>query len=302
MNKTHITTKTISAQIVNGFVTGGIGGNPAGVVLDADELNENEMLRIAANIGLSETAFVSSSETEGFKLDFFTPNRRIAHCGHATIATFSYLAELGRVCEGDTSKETVDGPRKISIKKGAAYMEQLAPKYRLPSDWEKDGVTMADLLESLGLTESDLDSSSPILVNTGNSFIVVGVKEGATLRNLKPNFDLISGISEKLDLIGYYVFTTDHNATNKDATTRMFAPRYAIEEESATGMAAGPLACVLHDYLGIQKETFLLEQGQFMEPASPSLITVELAVENGEIQNLMAGGNGKVSRNLAIDY
>ncbi len=59
MNKTHITTKTISAQIVNGFVTGGIGGNPAGVVLDADELNENEMLRIAANIGLSETAFVS---------------------------------------------------------------------------------------------------------------------------------------------------------------------------------------------------------------------------------------------------
>lgn len=39
-----------------------------------------------------------------------------------------------------------------------------------------------------------------------------------------------------------------------------------------------------------------------MEPASPSLITVELAVENGEIQNLMAGGNGKVSRNLAINY
>ncbi|WP_290704852.1 PhzF family phenazine biosynthesis protein [Amphritea sp.] len=301
MNKTHITTKTISAHIVNGFVTGGIGGNPAGVVLDADELNENEMLRIAANIGLSETAFVSSSETEGVKLDFFTPNRRIAHCGHATVATFSYLAELGRVCEGDTSKETVDGPRKISIKKGAAYMEQLAPKYRLPRDWEKDDVTKADLLESLGLTESELDGS-PILVNTGNSFIVVGVKEGATLSDLKPNFDLISGISEKLDLIGYYVFTTDRNATNKDAITRMFAPRYAIEEESATGMAAGPLACVLRDFLDIKKETFQIEQGQFMEPASPSLIRVELAVENGEIQNLMAGGNGKVSKSLSIDY
>ena len=42
----QVTGKTISAQIVNGFVTGGIGGNPAGVVLDADKLNETEMLSI----------------------------------------------------------------------------------------------------------------------------------------------------------------------------------------------------------------------------------------------------------------
>lgn len=303
MKETQVTGKTIPAQIVNGFVTGGIGGNPAGVVLDADKLGETEMLRIAGEIGLSETAFVSSSDTEGFKLDFFTPNRRIAHCGHATIATFSYLAELGRVSEGETSKETIDGPRKISIKNGAAYMEQLAPQYRMPDDWGKDDVTVAEVLQSIGITESDLDNSiSPILVNTGNSFIVIGVKDGATLRGLKPDFDLISVISEKLDLIGYYVFTTDSNATDKDATTRMFAPRYAIEEESATGMAAGPLACVLHDHLHIDKDTFQIEQGQFMEPASPSLITVELSVENGDVQSLMAGGQGKVSRSLSIDY
>ena len=303
MNKTQATTKNIPAQIVKGFVTGGIGGNPAGVVLDADELSENDMLNIAAKVGLSETAFVSSSETEGFKLDFFTPNRRIAHCGHATIATFSYMAELGRISEGETSKETVDGPRKISIKNSAAYMEQLAPKYRMPEDWEKDGVTMVDFLQSLGIVGGDLDSSiGPILVNTGNSFIVVGVKDGASLRGLNPDFDLISAISEKLDLIGYYVFTTDSNATDKDATTRMFAPRYAIEEESATGMAAGPLACVLHDYLDIGKDVLLIEQGRFMEPASPSLITVELSVENGKIQSLMAGGYGKVSKSLSIDY
>lgn len=303
MNKTQVVVKSISAQIVNGFVTGGIGGNPAGVVLDADELSEVEMLDIAKKVGLSETAFVSSSDTEGFKLDFFTPNQRIAHCGHATIATFSYLAELGRISEGATSKETVDGPRKILIKNGAAYMEQLAPKYRIASDWEKDDVTIADVLQSVGITGSDLNNNvGPTLVNTGNSFIVIAVKDGATLRGITPNFDLISGISEKLDLIGYYVFTTDSNATDKDATTRMFAPRYAIEEESATGMAAGPLACVLHDYLHIDKDTFLIEQGRFMEPASPSLITVELSVENGEVKNLMAGGYGKMSKRLSIDY
>lgn len=303
MNYTQVLAKTIPAQIVSGFVTGDSGGNPAGVVLDADDLSEAEMLSIAAKVGLSETAFVSSSATEGFKLDFFTPNRRIAHCGHATIAAFSYLAELGRVSDGDTSKETVDGPRKISIKNGAAYMEQLAPKYRLPAAWKKDKVTVADILQSLGLTDKDLNLNiGPLQVNTGNSFIIVGVKDGETLRNIRPDFDLISTISEKLDLIGYYVFTVDSNATDKDATTRMFAPRYAIEEESATGMAAGPLACVLHDHLHIEKDTLLIEQGRFMDPASTSLITVELILEEGKIKSLMAGGRGLVSKSLSIDY
>lgn len=302
MTNTHLLTKKISAQIVNGFVAGDTGGNPAGVVLDADGFSEAEMMNIAAKIGLSETAFVSSSETEAFKLDFFTPNRRIDHCGHATIATFSYLASIGRVGEGQTSKETVDGPRRILIKNGAAYMEQLTPKYRQPSEWETDGVSKEDVLKSLGLAEQDLDSrTSPVLVNTGNNFIVLGVKDGATLGALKPDLAQISDISDKLDLIGYYIFTSDKTATNKEATTRMFAPRYAIDEESATGMAAGPLACVLHDFLNIEKDVLVIEQGHYMAPASPSLITVELNVVDGQIESLMAGGHGKVMKSLKLE-
>lgn len=209
MKQTQLKNKSIPAQIVNGFVAGMIGGNPAGVVLDADGLTDTDMLNIATKIGLSETAFVSRSETEAFKLDFFTPNRRIAHCGHATVATFSYLAELGKISEGEASKETVDGPRKIVIKNGAAYMEQLAPKYRMPDDWTKDGVTVNSVLRSLGLSAKDLDPrAEPVLVNTGNNFIVVGVTDASVLRDLNPDQTQIAEISEKLDLIGYYVFTT----------------------------------------------------------------------------------------------
>ncbi|MGF1695401.1 PhzF family phenazine biosynthesis protein [Vibrio lamellibrachiae] len=291
----------IKAHIVNGFVTNGQGGNPAGVVLNADDYSEADMLNIAQRIGLSETAFVSKSQTEAFKLDFFTPNRRIAHCGHATIATFSYLAESGTIKEGDSSKETVDGPRKILIKNGAAYMEQLAPRYSQEDDWKSKGVTTDDVLASLNISEQSLAPSAPItLVNTGNSFIIIGVRSGEDLRNIAPNFEQIAEISEKLDLIGYYVFTVDETVTDKDATTRMFAPRFAIEEESATGMAAGPLASYLRDYLGVRKTTLLIEQGAYMQPASTSLITVDLEVEKGKIAGLMAGGYGQVMRDLDI--
>lgn len=303
MIKSQLKKKTISAQIVNGFVAGEIGGNPAGVVLDADHLSDADMISIAAKIGYSETAFVSKSEDQDFKLDFFTPNRRINHCGHATIATFSYLATLGLVSEGMASKETVDGPRKIMIKNGAAYMEQLSPKYQEAIEWEQDGVTKADVLSSLGLKEEDLDERVPLLsVNTGNNFIVIGVSSGTILQNLKPNFEQISDISDKLDLIGYYVFATDQEVTQKDATTRMFAPRYDILEESATGMAAGPLACVLHDYMNIKKDVMVIEQGHFMEEVSPSLITVELSLNNNHIESLMAGGYGRVMKRIEIEF
>jgi PhzF family phenazine biosynthesis protein len=293
--------KTVPVQIVNAFVKDGMGGNPAGVVLDADQYSDAQKLSIAQKVGLSETAFVSTSETCGIKLDFFTPTKRIAHCGHATIATFSYLASLKRFADGETSKETVDGPRKIILDAGMAYMEQLAPSYRAAADWQKDGVTHADVLASLGLENADLDDRThPVLVNTGNNFIVLAVKDQATLQNIKPDQDKINAISEKLDLIGYYIFTTKTGDEAIDATTRMFAPRYGIAEEAATGMAAGPLACVLHDFLDMKKDTFLIAQGAFMPEPSPSQIKVTLDLKDGRITGLVAGGQGKVMKSLQI--
>ena len=52
-------------------------------------LSNEQKILIAQKVGLSETAFFSKSTVTDFKLDFFTPTRQIAHCGHATIAAFS---------------------------------------------------------------------------------------------------------------------------------------------------------------------------------------------------------------------
>ena len=301
MSTSQQNTQTVPVQIVNAFVKNGQGGNPAGVVLDADQFSDAQKLSIAQKVGLSETAFVSKSETCGIKLDFFTPTKRIAHCGHATIATFSYLAALERFGDGETSKETVDGPRKIILDHGMAYMEQLAPTYTPAARWIDQGVTLDDVLKSLAITSNDLDDRArPVLVNTGNNFIVIAVKDQATLANITPDQDAINAISEKLDLIGYYIFTTETGDAEIDATTRMFAPRYGITEEAATGMAAGPLACVLHDLLEIKKDSFLIAQGEFMTEPSPSEIKVTLELKDDRITGLLAGGQGKVMKNLEI--
>ena len=280
-------TKTVTVQILSAFAENGLGGNPAGVVLNADELSDKNKLEIAKKVGLSETAFVSKSKTADFKLDFFTPNKQIAHCGHATIAAFSYLRQIGVLKNDSSSKETIDGNRKIEMIGDLAFMEQLAPKYVDVNNKE------SEILKSLGLQKNDLIPNAPIqLVNTGNSFLLVPVKTQAILKRINPDFNLINKVSEAFDLIGYYVFSNDTDTSEYDATSRMFGPRYGIMEEAGTGMAAGPLGCYLFDILKINKTNFQIQQGKYMKAPSPSLIIVNLRIEDGEIKDVMAGGKG----------
>jgi predicted PhzF superfamily epimerase YddE/YHI9 len=81
----------------------------------------------------------------------------------------------------------------------------------------------------------------------------------------------------------------------------MFAPRYGIEEEAGTGMAAGPLACYLFDIIGLKKDRILIQQGWFMNPPSQSLIIVDLSLDNGKIHKIMAGGKGIPLKSMIVE-
>ena len=285
----------IRVQIVNAFTDGGRGGNPAGIVLDADALDTPHKQNIAAAVGLSETAFVSASASADFKLEFFTPVRQIAHCGHATIAAFNYLHQLGRVAAGETSKETIDGNRKILIEGDRAYMAQLTPQYRTIGD-------RADMLgASLGIAPRDLPPDRPpLIVDTGNAFLLVPLADHKALGGIVPDFKAVAAMSEALGVIGYYLFSAETRFPGRDAGARMFAPHYGIPEEAATGMAAGPLACYLYDHAGLRQDVFRIEQGHAMQPPSPSVIHVRLTIRAGRIAGLFAGGQAQVKHSLAM--
>ena len=284
----------ISVPIVNAFIDGKTGGNPAGVILNSDEFNKEQKQLLAKKVGLSETAFVSRSTIADYKLEFFTPEKQIAHCGHATIAAFSYLSQQGLLSNANSSKETIDGIRQIELKDSMAFMEQLPPKYQEVEE------SVNDIYQTLGITQ-ECGIGEPKIVNTGNSFLVIGVNSLKTLNHLVPDFEAIASYSEKYNLIGFYVFTLETNQVNRTASTRMFAPSYGIQEEAATGMAAGPLACYLHDHLAVKQSDMLIEQGYAMAQPSPSIIEVTLKLANNNITSLTAGGIGQVTESIEVD-
>jgi PhzF family phenazine biosynthesis protein len=284
----------ITAQIINAFTDNGIGGNPAGVVFEAQRFTPVQKQQIAAKIGYSETAFVSPSKTADFKLEFFTPTKQIPHCGHATIATFSYLAQTGQIRKMRSSKETIEGNRNIVILEDTALMEQLAPRYE-PIDRER-------VLKSLGITPDFLLADhQPLIVNTGNSFALVPLRDETSVINVHPHFSEIEQVSMDYHLVGYYVFSTQTRHRDRDAGARMFAPLYGINEESATGMAAGPLGCYLYQHLNIKHSHLVIEQGHLMTPASPSELLVELIVSGEKIESLMVGGRATVIREIEVE-
>ncbi|WP_336042719.1 PhzF family phenazine biosynthesis protein [Acinetobacter dispersus] len=283
----------ISVEIVNAFIDGDVGGNLAGVVFDADNLSSEQKLQVAKLVGLSETAFISQSSIATVKLEFFTPERQIPHCGHATIAVFSRLSELGKISNGRMSKETIDGIREIIVNGDMAYMEQLAPKYSVIKDFEA-------IRLSLNLLD-DFDLKSARIVDTGNAFLLIPFQNSTAVAAVQPEYSAIQKISKQYNLIGYYIFSMETAFQHRDAGTRMFAPRYGILEESATGMAAGPLACLLRDHFKVDKDHFEIEQGRLMHPPSPSLIKVDLNLIEGNITSLMVGGKGKLTNILEVD-
>ncbi|MBI3350766.1 MAG: PhzF family phenazine biosynthesis protein [Burkholderiales bacterium] len=288
-------TRSVDVRIVTAFVKDGQGGNPAGVVLDADAMTAAQKQAVARLVGLPETAFVSRSSVASVKLEFFTPTRQIAHCGHATIAAFSLLRQLGHLDGNAASKETIDGLRNITLDGDQAFMAQTAPVVEaLPP-----GIAPGDVARSLGLAAAELNDAC--VVSTGNRFLLVDVATPQRLAGLAPDMAAITRISDALDLIGVYAYVVTPDGLAR-ATTRMFAPRYGIAEESGTGMAAGPLGCLLWQQGQVRDTAFELEQGRFMNPPSVSRLRVRLDIADQRITGLAVGGSARVmsSRSLEV--
>ncbi|MBD1397628.1 PhzF family phenazine biosynthesis protein [Pontibacter sp. JH31] len=287
---------TPELYLVKAFTNTPVGGNTAGVVLFADRLPRERRQKIAAMLELSETAFVSASDQGDVKVEFYTPVRQIPHCGHATVAAFSLLWQKGLLKNGSAIKESIEGPRLITFDSNKVYQSQLAPSY---TSLDTAGIVPHDIIDALGLPEGFEFEHPPVIANTGVSFLLVPLPDAVALRGLQLDQAQIKELSDRNGLVGFYVFTIE--AGEADASARMFAPSYGIPEESATGMAAGPLACYLHDFLHIHKTNFLIHQGYLMGHPSPSQIEVQLELdEHGNITGLRVGGAGIVIRQMEM--
>lgn len=276
----------ISAYTLNSFAKTKEGGNPAGVVINADVLSEDEMRKVAAALGFSETAFVLQSNLADFRVRFFTPNEEVDLCGHATIATFHAMSELNLLKPGAYKQETRAGVLGIELQNDHfVMMEQALPVFSEMPD-------KAEIADSLNISASQMETDlAAQIVSTGLRDIMIPVKCIETLDAIRPDMKKIEEISQKYNTVGYHVFSLQ-SLYGDTAYCRNFAPLYGIPEEAGTGTSNGALASYLYHYGIINDEQALhltFEQGYAMN--RPSEIRASLAVKDNRISSVKVGGS-----------
>ena len=274
--------------IVDAFADELFGGNPAGVVIlpEGSEFPRDEiMVKTAAELRYSETAFIKKTGDKEFNIRYFTPAAEVDLCGHATIGSFYVLLKEGLVNEGDVCvNNTLAGKLNVVVENDAILMDMAEPKQVGEIN---DMAKIKELYNVMGIEPEgnevyDNDKNVklyPKLVTTGLIDIMMPVKDEEELNKINPDFPALSDLSQDYDVVGVHAFTV--NTKDGCIHTRNFAPLYDIDEEAATGTSNGALTYYLYNQ-GIVKENELniVIQGEKM--LRPSKISTKLLVEEGK--------------------
>jgi PhzF family phenazine biosynthesis protein len=274
--------RTVDVELVAAFTKDGAGGNPAGVVLDAAALSSADRQRVATAVGAPETAFVEHAADGAFAVEFYTPNKQVPDCGHATVATFALLAQRGKLAGTTAVKRTIIGDRAIFLEGEHVFMEQPRPAVRA------FGRT-AEIAAALAIPTAAI-AAEPVVADHGVRFILVPV-DRAALAAIVPDATALQSFTDEIDAIGFYVYAPGEGGY--DATIRMFAPSYGIPEEPATGMAAGLLAGTLAQ--GRENAVFRFLQGALSPQPSPSELLARV-----DPQRVLVGGTATPLRTLRV--
>lgn len=272
--------RSIQIFQVDAFTQKLFTGNPAGVVLGAESLSDDEMLAIARELNNGDTAFVLPPEggDHDVRVRFFTPRTESSFVGHATIATQYVLSEKAGSARRLRQRQKAglvdveirgSGPdRRIAVRQPAPVLGR-----------ELNAREQLAVLDALALSSTDLDPRCEMrIVGSAGNRLLIGVRGVQQLRQLKPDFNRLTTLSAQFGASGHFVFTMESGVDGCLTQSRMFCPSIGIPEDPVSGNAHGLLGAYLLHHGLLNREgdqaRFSGAQGHFMH--RPGRVDVEL--------------------------
>lgn len=252
------------------------GGNPAGVVLDASGLDHDAMLAIAAELGYSESAFLSAPPEglgeagRAFTIRYFSPKAEVPFCGHATVATAVALGE--RVGPGELVFATRAGTVPVTVTEdGGTLRATLSSVEPHTEDIAPDD--LAEALAALDWPAADLDPAlTPRIAYAGARHLVLAAATRERLADLAYDFERLAALMRRLDLVTVQLVW---RASDTVFHVRNPFPVGGVVEDPATGAAAAAFGAYLRELALVPEESVLtLHQGEDL--GRPGVLTVTL--------------------------
>lgn len=300
-------------------------GNPLAVFPKAEGISDDDQMKIAREMNLSETVFVLPPNPKTAKdgpdvlrrLRIYTPTREIPFAGHPVVGTWNLLAREGIVPlpEGGTGWTRIHHevgigilPVDIEFKEGAPVQVVMTQGKLEILDEIDDSAEQAELARALGRPREDLDETLPIqVITTGLNCLAVPMRSLADLRDCRVNSSLLGEFYTRRGAGGCLVFSRETLEVGESrAHARFFAPADNIAEDPATGSACGALGGYLihHGALQLEPEDekykFVIEQGDFIN--RPSRIRLEVTGKPGEVKQVRVGGPSVVVARGEVEF
>ena len=272
------------------FSTDPDGGNPAGVVLDAASLTESDMLAIAAELGYSETAFLTAPPEglagpagRAFRVRYFSPKAEVSFCGHATIAAALALAE--RIGPGELVFATQAGTVPVAVTEEEGRLRATLTSVE-PQVEPIGAADLDEALAALGWPAADLDPAfPPRIAFAGARHLVLAAATRERLAKLDYDFPRLSALMRRLEL------TTVQLVWRESATVfhvRDPFPVGGVVEDPATGAAAAAFGAYARQ-LGLVPEEARLTLYQGEDLGRPGELRVTLRAGEPRVRVSGAG-------------
>jgi PhzF family phenazine biosynthesis protein len=274
--------RTVRIFQVDAFTDTRFAGNPAGVVLDAEQLSDVEMQAIARELNNGDSAFVlpATGADHDLRIRFFTPRKEAAFVGHATLAAHAVLAQLTRVpLRRQLGQTGIVEVRQLAGDAGFAIRQPAPVLGHHPSMVELDPV-----LHALGIAPAQLDAQCPPRIAGATSTrLLLAVKDHQALDQLLPQLRELGVLSSRIGAQGYFVFARNSATAGCDTSARMFCPALGIDEDPVSGNAHAMLGVHLLQ-LGLLRTVdgrarFKGAQGSHV--GRPGVVRVEVELDSG---------------------
>jgi trans-2,3-dihydro-3-hydroxyanthranilate isomerase len=285
--------KSLSYYTLDVFTDTPFGGNPLAVFTDAGHLSDTQMQRIAAELSLSETVFITKQTGPNrWAIRIFMPKGEIPFAGHPTIGTALLIKKLGWLGSDQEENPTLIldeqvGPVPV-VFIGHANGQCLArfTTAVLPTLAESE-LTIVDAADLLQLKPQQI-KSIPYIASCGVPYQLVELIDVETVSQSVLDSSVWKRLLGAADVPDLCIYSFSEQSA--DIRMRMFAPSAGIDEDPATGSAAAALVggLALRSKQVIPKG-WMIEQGQ--EMGRPSIIGTYVTADNEGVRSVEVFGN-----------
>jgi PhzF family phenazine biosynthesis protein len=293
--------------LVDTFTRERFCGNPAAVVLDAEQLDDVEMRRLARELHGTEVAFVLAEGAPDHDLEirFFSPRREVTFIGHAALAAHYVRAIAGGVPKGKVRQKSGNAIIEVEVQGSAPDLH--VTLHQSPASFGPvvPEERRAPVLDALGISSASLHPACPMQVmSKWNSRLLIGLKSPDTLASLQPDMQALVHLTPNVGADGFLVFAIRSDGDPLVTESRMFCPTIGVPEDPVSGNAHGMLGVYLvnHGLLAANGHPARLvgHQGQYV--GRPGQVEVQVQASGKRATAVQVAGDATIVYQADIEF